>query len=46
METGSIVMMVCSMTVLWGGLAWALLRLRKHPEIPETDEARDQDERA
>lgn len=23
--------------LLWGGLAWSLLRLRKHPDIPEEE---------
>ncbi|MBO1901078.1 methionine/alanine import family NSS transporter small subunit [Leucobacter weissii] len=32
METGSIIMMLVSVTALWGGLAWAILRLRRHPE--------------
>ena len=29
---------VVSATMLWGGLVWSLLRLRKHPDIPEGDE--------
>lgn len=37
MEADAIVMMVLSITVMWGGLTWAILRLRKHPEIGDED---------
>lgn len=33
----AIVVMVASMTILWGGLALSLLRLRRHPEVPPDD---------
>lgn len=33
MTTSAIVMMVLSLGVLWGGLGWAILRLRKHPDV-------------
>lgn len=28
-------MLVFSGVMLWGGLAWSLLRLRKHPDLPD-----------
>lgn len=28
---------VVSAALLWGGLVWSLLRLRKHPDIPESE---------
>ena len=37
MSTSAIVMMVISIAVLWGGLAAAILHLRRHPDEPETD---------
>lgn len=35
MTPSAIVMMVLSLGVLWGGLAWAILRLRKHPDVSD-----------
>ena len=35
MTTSSIVMMALSLSILWGGLAWAILRLRKHPDVSD-----------
>ncbi|MGW9021859.1 methionine/alanine import family NSS transporter small subunit [Leucobacter chromiiresistens] len=33
MTTGALIMMVLSIGILWGGLAWSILRLRKHPDV-------------
>lgn len=39
MTPTAIVFMIVSITALWGGLTWSLLRLRRHPEIdPEPGE--------
>lgn len=38
MSTGAIVMMVMAMLVLWGGLALALLNLRRSSDLPTGDE--------
>ncbi|OQO95027.1 methionine/alanine import family NSS transporter small subunit [Saccharomonospora piscinae] len=38
MSTGAIVMLIVSIAVVWGGLTLAILRLRKHPEVPELPE--------
>ncbi|GAA1118912.1 methionine/alanine import family NSS transporter small subunit [Nocardiopsis metallicus] len=38
MSTSAIVMMVISMIVLWGGLAAAVLHLRRHPDEPESEQ--------
>lgn len=35
MSTSAIAMMVFSIILLWGGLAVAVLHLRRHPEAPE-----------
>ncbi|MBB4932433.1 hypothetical protein F4561_003253 [Lipingzhangella halophila] len=35
MSTGAIVMLVISLTIVWGGLALAVIQLRRHPEEPE-----------
>lgn len=32
MNTSAIVMMIISMVFLWGGLAFSILHLMKHPE--------------
>lgn len=37
MSTSAIVMMVAAMCLLWGGLAAALIHLRRHPEEPDQD---------
>ncbi|CAL9343642.1 hypothetical protein SUDANB121_00332 [Nocardiopsis dassonvillei] len=37
MSAIAIVMMVVSMVLLWGGLAAAVLHLRRHPEAPGDD---------
>ncbi len=34
MSTSAIVMMVISITVLWGGLVAAIVHLRRHPDEP------------
>ncbi len=39
MSTGAIVMLVASLIIVWGGLAVALVQLRRHPEEPETNGA-------
>ncbi|MFN8048206.1 MAG: methionine/alanine import family NSS transporter small subunit [Ancrocorticia sp.] len=33
----AIAMFLVSAGLLWGGLVWSLLRLRKHPDIPDDD---------
>lgn len=33
----AIVFLILSAGMLWGGLVWSLLRLRKHPDIPDGD---------
>lgn len=38
MNTSAIVMMVLAMLIIWGGLAAAILNLRRSPELPRTDE--------
>lgn len=37
MSVSAIAMMVIAIVVVWGGLGAAILRLRRHPEPPETD---------
>ncbi|WP_298183203.1 methionine/alanine import family NSS transporter small subunit [Saccharomonospora sp.] len=37
MSASAIVMLIVSIGILWGGLVLAILRLRKHPELPEDD---------
>lgn len=35
MSAGAVVMMIIAITVVWGGLVAAILRLRGHPDEPE-----------
>lgn len=35
MTTTAIVMMCVAITIFWGGMAFAILRLRRHPDIGE-----------
>ncbi|MDT0302032.1 MULTISPECIES: methionine/alanine import family NSS transporter small subunit [Streptomonospora] len=35
MSTGAIVMLIVSAVIVWGGLAAAVLHLRRHPEEAE-----------
>ncbi|MEU3017857.1 MULTISPECIES: methionine/alanine import family NSS transporter small subunit [unclassified Nocardiopsis] len=37
MSTSAIVMMVVSIAVLWGGLAAAVIHLRRHPDEPDSE---------
>ncbi|MFE1168506.1 methionine/alanine import family NSS transporter small subunit [Nocardiopsis sp. NPDC058789] len=37
MSTSAIVMMVISITVLWGGLVAAVIHLRRHPDDPGSE---------
>lgn len=37
MSTSAIVMMTIFMVVLWGGLAAAIVHLRRHPDEPESE---------
>ncbi|MEE2037082.1 methionine/alanine import family NSS transporter small subunit [Nocardiopsis sp. CT-R113] len=37
MSTSAIVMMVVSITVLWGGLIASIVHLRRHPDEPESE---------
>lgn len=32
MSTGAIVMMIVAIVIVWGGLAAAIIRLRRHPD--------------
>ncbi len=38
MSGGAVVMMVVAMLILWGGLALALLNLRRSTDLPTGDE--------
>lgn len=38
MSTTAIVMMVITLGAIWGGLTAAIISLRRHPEIPETED--------
>ncbi len=38
MTPTAVVMLLGSGLMLWGGLAWSLMRLRKHPDLPEAPE--------
>lgn len=40
MNGDAIVMMVVAMVVLWGGLVFALLNLRRSPDLPARKEVR------
>lgn len=33
----AVLFMIVSAVILWGGLAWSLLRLRGHPDIPDAE---------
>ncbi len=33
----AITFLVLSVSVLWGGLTWSILRLRKHPDLPDEE---------
>ncbi|MBB6119982.1 methionine/alanine import family NSS transporter small subunit [Nocardiopsis algeriensis] len=37
MSTSAIIMLVVSITLVWGGLAAAMLHLHRHPETPDTE---------
>lgn len=32
MSTSAIIMMLVAMVTIWGGLAWAIVNLKRHPE--------------
>jgi Putative methionine and alanine importer, small subunit len=38
MNIEAIVMMLLAMTILWGGLAVAIVRLSRSPDVPRRDE--------
>lgn len=38
MSTEAILMMVIAMAILWGGLAYAIVRLNRSPDVPRQDE--------
>jgi len=38
MGTGAILMMLLAMLVIWGGLALAIVNLRRSPDTPTRDE--------
>lgn len=35
MSTGAIIMLLVSITLVWGGLAASIVQLRRHPDRPE-----------
>lgn len=35
MSTGAIIMMIVAIALVWGGLAAAIIQLRRHPDRPE-----------
>ncbi|MPY80922.1 MAG: methionine/alanine import family NSS transporter small subunit [Actinophytocola sp.] len=35
MSTGAIIMMIVSIVLIWGGLAAAIIQLRRHPDRSE-----------
>ncbi|NLU67726.1 methionine/alanine import family NSS transporter small subunit [Streptomyces sp. HNM0574] len=37
MSTGAIVMMIIAITIVWGGLAAAILKIRSHPDEQRAD---------
>ncbi|TQN31376.1 putative methionine/alanine importer small subunit [Haloactinospora alba] len=37
MSTSAIVMMIVAIGIVWGGLAAAIIQLRRHPEQPEPE---------
>ena len=37
MTPTAIIFLILSAGVLWGGLAWSMLRLRNHPEVADDD---------
>ncbi len=37
MSTGAIVMLIISITIVWGGLVVAIVQLRRHPDLSEED---------
>lgn len=38
MTASAIVMMLVAMLIIWGGLAAAVINLRRSPDLPHTDE--------
>ena len=38
MSGGAIVMMLVAMLIIWGGLALAIVNLRRSPDLPHADE--------
>lgn len=40
MSTSAIVMMLLAMAIIWGGLAVAILNLRRSPEMPDPESVR------
>lgn len=38
MSGSAIIMMLVAMLVIWGGLALAVVNLRRSPDLPHTDE--------
>jgi hypothetical protein len=35
MSAGAVTMMIITIAIVWGGLAVAVVRLRRHPDPPE-----------
>lgn len=43
MSTGAIIMLLVSITLVWGGLAAAIVQLRRHPDpAPESEPDRSE----
>ncbi|MFE6645201.1 methionine/alanine import family NSS transporter small subunit [Nocardioides sp. NPDC057772] len=40
MSGAAIVMMLVAMLIIWGGLALAVVNLRRSPDLPHTDEVK------
>ncbi|NYI80269.1 methionine/alanine import family NSS transporter small subunit [Nocardioides panzhihuensis] len=40
MSGGAIVMMLVAMLIIWGGLALAIVNLRRSPDVPRPDEVK------
>ncbi|MCT2593250.1 methionine/alanine import family NSS transporter small subunit [Streptomyces sp. N2-109] len=37
MSAAAVTMMCIAIVIVWGGLVAAILRLRKHPDVPDDD---------
>ena len=39
MSAAAVIMMIISLGTIWGGLAWAILHLRRHPDATTGEDA-------